>query len=202
MVLIVNVAALVVAAATAGVLVWANRASSNVVLAAGALFGAIALYRIQLLFELRSTLKHDHISAEFTIDRAERSIRQWAYPEGGGWRPSAEIVLGRSLAAASPTPFDGDRDAVTKDFMIRSLVAFLGYVEFDWQLSKTVFRGPGSGTLTMLSPISTEKDATFLTREALQAELKRSGNLFSDASLFLYGWIPPPTAQDRPSNRP
>ncbi len=76
-VLIVNVAALVVAAATAGVLVWANRASSNVVLAAGALFGAMALYGIQLLFELRSTLKHDHISAEFTIDRAERSIRQW-----------------------------------------------------------------------------------------------------------------------------
>ena len=187
-VLILNVAALVTAAATAAVLAWANRASSNVVLAAGALLGAMALYGTQLVFELRRTVKHDHISAEFTIDRADRVIRQWAYPDRAvGWRPAVEINLGRSLAAVSPSPFDGDRDALTKDFMIRSLIAFLGYTEFDWQLNKTVFRGRSSGTVILLSPVSTEKDATLVTRDALQAELKDSGNLFANAPVSLAG---------------
>jgi hypothetical protein len=180
-----NGIALAVAGGTALIVAWANRGSSNVVLAVGALIGTIALYTVQLSFELRGTVIRDHVSGDFTIDREERWIRQWKYPDFMSWRPGAEILLGRWLAQGQPNALDTDRMRVTRDFAIRSTLMFLTYTEPDWQLQRTTYLGTSTGSITYMTPVSTARDSTLISPTEIHDGLQRAGNVFAEAPVSI-----------------
>lgn len=197
--LLLNSAALAIAGVTALIVAWANRGSSNVVLAVGALIGATALYGVQLSFELRRSAFQDQVSADLTIDREERWIRQWKYSDGMSARVGIEVPLGRWLAQESPQALEGDRTRITRDFALRSLLTFFASAEFDWQLKRTVFVGSSSGTLTFTNTVSTAADSTLIAPGILQQQLQATGNLFGGAPLAITGEylrIPPNSVVD------
>src|SRR5215472_2564367 len=93
-----------------GCVVWANGASRNLVLAAGALAGAVVLLVTQLYFELKGSLTKDFITAEFTIDRAGLWIRAPNYGKYGSGRVHSEVDAGKSVGRRNPAAFSDNRE--------------------------------------------------------------------------------------------
>src|SRR6267154_1729742 len=83
----------------AGALVWENRASKNLALAASVLGGTTFLFITQRYSELKSTTTNEFILTEFGIDRAKPEIRQWVYGDGSAWRPTSEVYASNWLAS-------------------------------------------------------------------------------------------------------
>ncbi len=180
--LIANIIAIIVAATTAGILAWQNAASRNLALAGGTLVAAMVLFVIQLRFELQRSVSYDHISTELTVDRSRPSIRQWMYVDPR-WRILAEVGASDWLAANNPAAFAHDREKLTLDMVIFSLVSFLATEEYDWQLKKVTYKGKASGTLTTLEPVSKSEECSSFNESDLKSLLSRAGNLFANAPL-------------------
>jgi hypothetical protein len=180
----------VVATAVAGAcLVYVlseNSGSRNIALATGALLGALALLAVQLRFELRSEPSTDFITAEYTIDRAKPEIRQWKYDNDQGHRLGREVGASQIFAGAHPGQFDGDREKLTHDMVIFSLLAYFGVEQFDWQMKRVQFIGQ-MATLTRTSFGSRPDECTTVTKAQLQKLLSDAGNFFADANMFFGG---------------
>ena len=146
-----GVATVVIAAACLGYLVSQNLGSRNIALATGALAGAVILLGIQLVFEFRADEQTDFITAEYTIDRAKPEIRQWKYESDQGRRLDKDVGASRTFATAHPGQFNGDRDKLTHDMVIFSLLAYFGVDQFDWQIKRVQFVDQTMGTLTTTS---------------------------------------------------
>lgn len=136
--LIANVSSTLLALTTAAILAWENAASRNLALAAGTLTAAAIGFLIQLPFELQGSKDLDHVSTEFTIDRSVPSIRQWNYTGTPGWRIGIETDASSWLAANNAAAFNNDREILSSDFALFSLLCFLTAQEFDWQLRDSV----------------------------------------------------------------
>ncbi len=165
-------------------LVLQNLGSRNIALATGALFGAFILLLIQLLFELRSEETTDFISAEFTIDRAKPEIRQWNYSETPRLRITQEIAASKMFFDAHPHQFDGDRQKLTLDMVIFSLVSYLGVEQFDWQIKRTSFVSQSIGTVVLMAPGSNPGDCTEITKSEIRDKLLGAGNSFAEGEVF------------------
>ncbi len=139
---------------------------------------------VQLRFELRSEPSTDFITAEYTIDRAKPEIRQWAYPSDQGPRLTQEIGASQTFAAAHPGQFDGDREKLTHDMVIFSLLAYFGVEQFDWQMKRVTFVGQITGTMISTSLGSKPDECTTVTKAQLQKMLLDAGNFFADANMF------------------
>jgi len=184
--LIISIAAMVVSLVTAGVVVWANAGSRNLALAVGTFAAAAFLFLIQLPFELQRSVIKDRFSTSFTIDRAKPEIRQWAYssppsPSMAGWRISIETSASSWLASHNPAAFSGDREKLTADFGLYSLVRFFLAWEFDWQLRTVTYKGSGAAMIITANPISKPNECTTLTDTELTTLLSKAGNSFADA---------------------
>jgi hypothetical protein len=173
------------AIATAAVLAWDNSASRNLALATGALGGAAIGFLIQLSFELQSSQSRDHVSTEFTIDRSVLSIRQWNYTGTPGWRIGIETGASGWLVTNNVAAFDNDREMLTADFALFSLLSFLTVQEFDWQLRKTMYRSGGLGLSTIVQSVSKDNECTSFEEKDLSAALSKAGNMFAGAHLTL-----------------
>jgi hypothetical protein len=199
-------AAVVLASVCLGYLVSQNLSSRNIVLATGALAGSVIflggqllfgvatgagalaaaaiLLGIQLLFELHAEERTDFITAEYTIDRATPEIRQWKYDSDQGQRLNKEVGASQTFAATHPGQFDGDRDKLTHDMVIFSLLAYFGVEQFDWQIKRVQFVGQTMGTLTTTSFGSKPDECTTVTKAQLQKLLLDAGNFFADGNMF------------------
>jgi hypothetical protein len=177
-------AAVVLAAVCLGYLVSQNLASRNIALATGALAGAVILLGIQLLFELRAEERTDFITAEYTIDRAKPEIRQWTYGLDQSHRLMRDLDASGKFAAANPGQFNGDRDKLTLDMVIFSLLAYLGVEQFDWQMKRTRFVSQSIGTATLTLPGSKPNECTVITKGQLGKMLLNAGNSFADGDMF------------------
>jgi len=142
-------AAVVLAALCLVYLVSQNLGSRNIALATGALAGAFMLLVIQLAFELRADETTDFITAEYTIDRAKPEIRQWKYGLNQGHRLTRDLDASGKFAAAHAGQFNGNREKLTLDIVIFSLLVYLGVEQFNWQMKRTQFVGQSTGTLTV-----------------------------------------------------
>jgi hypothetical protein len=149
---------------------------------AGALAAAILLLGIQLLFELHAEERTDFITAEYTIDRAKPEIRQWKYDQGQ--RLIRDLDGSGAFAAAHPGQFDGDREKLTQDMVIFSLLSYFGVEQQDWQMKRTQFVGQSMGTLTLTAPGSKPDECTEVTRAQLRMLLLDAGNAFADGNMF------------------
>ena len=125
---------------TAAIIAWENAALPNLALATGTLGAASTAFLIQLFFELRGSKDLDNVGTEFTIDRSVPSIRQWNYTGAPAWRIGVETNASSWLVAKNPTAFTMDRELLTSDFAMFSLLCFLTVQEFDWQLRKITYR--------------------------------------------------------------
>jgi hypothetical protein len=166
-------------------LVWANGSSRNLALGSGALVGSIVLMGIQFAFELRSSTERDFVSVEYTIDRAVPTIRQWSYaPNGSGWRIGVEDGAGGTLGQSHPELFSGDREKLTRDMALFSVLGFFFWEERDWQLKRTTFKGKTSIT-TIGVPDSQPSECTMISRDFVIDRLSAAGNVFASAGEHL-----------------
>src|SRR6266568_788004 len=193
---IANGLAIATAFVTALIIAFSNAGSRNIVLATGTLGAAMLLYALQLPFELRRSLVYDQMSAEFTVDRAAPGIRQWAYSstaDASNWRLHAEVQASSWLAQNNPGAFEGDRDKVTKDLAIFSLLSFFSSTEFDWQLRRVTYKGRSSGTLMTWQAVSKPNECAIVTSADVAVRLAAAGNLFAGAPLLgSEAWCLPP----------
>lgn len=176
----------VIALVCVACLVWTNLSSRNLALASGALVGAIVLMVTQLAFELRQSTEKDFLSVEYTIDREVPNIRQWIYsPTASGWRIGVEDGGGRSLGQRHPELFiSGDREKLTRDMTLFSVLGFFFWEEPDWQLKRTTFRGKTSIT-TITAPGSQPSECTMISRDFVIDRLRAAGNSFASAGEHL-----------------
>jgi hypothetical protein len=179
-----GVAAFAVATVSLAYLLSQNSGSRNIALAAGALAGAAILLVVQLTFELRASESTDFITAEFTIDRAKPEIRQWRYGLNQSPRIMNDLNASGKFAASRPGQFDGDREKLTHDMVIFSLLAYLGVEQFDWQMKRTRFIGQSTGTQTLTMPGSRPDECAVVTKDQLRVMLLNAGNSFADGDMF------------------
>jgi len=175
-------AAVVLAAVCLGYLVSQNLGSRNIALATGVLAGAVILLVIQLAFELRADVSTDFITAEYTIDRAKPEIRQWRYGSNQTARFGRELDASGTFAAAHRGQFNEDREKLTLDMVLFSLLAYFGAEQFDWQMKRTRFVGQSTGT--MMAPGSKPDECTEITKDQLRRMLVDVGNSFADGNMF------------------
>jgi len=161
-----------------------NLGSRNIVLATGTFIAAVILLVTQLCFELRSVEFSDFITAEFTIDRAKPGIRQWKYGANQGQRLTRDMDGSDTFAVANPGQFDGDREKLTHDMVIFSLLAYLATEQFDWQMQRTQFVGQSMGTMTVTAPGSKPDECTVITTDRLRTMLLSAGNSFANGGVF------------------
>lgn len=169
----------------ASIVSWNNTGSRNLALATGTLGAAIVLFLIQLPFELRATEQHDFISIELTLDRSTRVIRQWKYPENISWRIHAEVDASEAVAKERPDLFDGDRDHLTADMVLFSLVSYLASNEFDWQRQTRRFVGATFGTMVTWQRRSKRTECTVVGEPQLRRLLENATNSYAKAPLKL-----------------
>ncbi len=186
LVVIANVSSTLLAIMTAAILAWENAASRNLALATGTLTAAAIAFLIQLPFELQSSKSQDHVSTEFTIDRAGPSIRKWSYTGTPGWRMGVEMGASSWLAANNVAAFNIDREIVSADFAMFSLLCFLMTQEFDWQLQKFTYRSKSFGRGMRVEPISKDKECSGFDEKDLRSVLTKSGNMFAGAPLHFF----------------
>jgi hypothetical protein len=183
---------------------WNNAGSRNLALATGTLGAAIVLFLIQLPFELRATEQHDFISVELTLDRSRRIIRQWKYPDHSGWRIHAEINASEAVAQERPDLFAGDRDHLTADMVLFSLILYLASNEFDWQRQTRRFVGATFGTMVTSQRRSKRTECTVVGEPQLRRLLENATNTYAKAPLTLvFGdlCLPPHTNLSAPFHK-
>jgi hypothetical protein len=180
----VGAVAVGVAAACLAYLLSQNLGSRNIALATGALAGAVMLLGIQLVFELRADERIDFITAEYTIDRAKPEIHQWKYDSDQSRRLAQEVGASGTFATAHPGQFDGDRDKLTHDMVIFSVLAYFAVDQFDWQMKRVQFVSQTMGTLTTTALGSKPGECTMVTKGQLHKMLSDAGNFFADANMF------------------
>ena len=201
--LFVGLVAIAIGVLCLSAVAWANAGSRNMVLATGTLGAAILLFIIQLPFELRERRISDFATSEFTIDRAKPEIRQWSYPSNVSWRISAEVGASSWLAQTNRVAFDGDRERLTLDMILFSLIQYFVVEQSDWQLKRVIFRGTSVGTLTTQHRISKESDCTLITEQEIRKQLSQVGNVFSGAPIMMVqnGFCLPPNATMKLENQ-
>ena len=182
--LALNIIAIIVIWVTAPYIAWINGGSRNIAIAVGALVGATLIYLIQLPFEFQRSTRFETIGTDITIDRLHQIIRPWNYGLGAPWRIGIEKNASDWLVKTSPMAFSNDRDKLTYDFLIFSLLSFCTTNEYDWQLERRAYRS-GSGTITTTHGPSNEKDSKVLLEKDLRTALSLADNAFSQAPLLI-----------------
>lgn len=186
----IGLTAIVIGLACLGAVAWANSGSRNLALATSTLVATLLLFATQLVFELRGKSTTDFFTAEFTVDRRTPQILQWNYPvpslKSSGWRIDRDIAASSFLVESDRTRFDGDRERLTLDMVLFSLVSYLGAEQFDWQLRRTVFQGPTARTIST-QRISKTGECTAVSRERLQELLAAASNAFAKADIMVTG---------------
>jgi hypothetical protein len=187
-ILIACIGSLTISVITAFVLAWQNRGSRNLALAASILCGVVILFLTQLNFELQSSTNSDFILTELGIDRAKPEIRQWVYTSESDWtdwRIAAEVGASNWLSANNAKAFSGDREKLTSDLVLYSLVYFLQTPEAQyWDVRRTSFVGKYTGGVVRFRPTSAQRECSLAGSAEIASQLSHSGNLFAGAPLF------------------
>jgi hypothetical protein len=160
-----------------------NGTSRNLALGIATLFASALFLAIQFYFELRGSESNDVATAELVVDRAMPRVGEWKYDLSQTTRFRMESEANKLFAVENPGQFNGDREKLTSDMILFSIIAFLANEEFDWQINKVRFRGRGS-TITRVAGGSKPEDCTPIGKKEIQASLSKVGNYFANANMF------------------
>jgi hypothetical protein len=203
--LVATIAALVMTLVLVVILVGSNTSSRNIALGGGAILGAIVLFLTQLYFELQGSETKAIIGAEYKIDRLLPAIRPWEYTlHSASSRMMAEINASDFLANTNAQAFEGNREKLTHDFALFSLLSYLGREQFDWQLSTIALSGPTTGQLTQWQRQSIAGECAEYHSKKIQSLLVAAGNEFHGATVDIRNdllCLPPKTILSVRENR-
>jgi len=164
--------------------VW-NRGSRNLASAFAALVGGTLVFFTQIYFELQPTVAFESVTTELTIDRARPEIRQWSY-HGDTDRIAVEPNASQWLATTNPGAFQRDREKLTKDLILFSLLSFLQTTEAQvWETHRHAIVGRGAATGGIIRfHAYPGRTCRVVREEEMRSELYHSGNLFAGAPFF------------------
>jgi len=175
-------ASLLVGLGCAVYIVTANGSSRNIALGFGAVFGACAVFLVQLYFELQPSSTTDDFPIEFTTDFQSQGIRSRV--QARGYRNIfTEAEASTVLAATTPALRAQDAPRITRDLGVLSVLAYLLEEQFDWQLNAVVYK-TSSGVISMAEPMSSVLECTTFTDSQLQEQLAKAGNMFAHVKRF------------------
>jgi hypothetical protein len=171
------------------VVVRENLGSRNLALGTGTLLAAIALFIVQLWFELRATTAHDFISTVLTLDRKALKIQESSYSANKGIGMLLKAVIEEDssawLAKESPGVFREGGDHLFSDMTLFSLVNFMGINARDWQVRTNIYKKvPPVGIPYVIEPMSKDTECTILTDGDFKSRLEVPKNLFAAAPLI------------------
>lgn len=178
-IVIIGGIALLAALAAAMRLAWENAGSKTIVLATAALSGAAILFVVQAWFELQSSTSHNYVGVEYTVNHATASVGQWSYADVV--RAREEINASNWLHATDTPAFDRESQRVAADLAMFSLVSFLAWEEYDWQLERVQFTGDVMPGVTLTESPSTDNESTAVEEADLRNQLSRVKNIFAGA---------------------
>jgi len=101
-----------------------------------AVLGASVALAINLRFDLRGSKDITRITTEYTFDRAVPQLRQWMYLRSLGDRYATEVLANYAALQANPSIFEGDREKLTRDMILFSLIVYLETRQHDWQMEE------------------------------------------------------------------
>lgn len=161
----------------------------------GAVVASLVALAINLVFDLQGSKSTVKIAAEYTFDASIPQLRQWIYARSLAKRYATEVLASDVISKTSPDVFN-DRDTLTRDMIIFSLIAYLEASQHDWQAEPEVYA-------TALSTITTTRfksnptdprTCTKIDRNSVHRMMEKTGNAFAhvnSTSSFPYFCLPP-----------
>jgi hypothetical protein len=95
-----------------------------------------------------------------------------------------EDGAGRTLGQSHSELFNGDREKLTRDMALFSVLGFFFWEERDWQFKRTTFKGKTAiTTITVFG--SQPSECTMISRDFVIDRLRAAGNVFANAGEHL-----------------
>ena len=167
---------------------WENLGSRNLALGTGTLLAAIALFVVQLVFELRATTTHDFISTDLTLDRKALILQESSYNANKDIGMLLKAVVEQDSSAwlkKSPGAFQEGGERLFSDMTLFSLVNFIGINARDWQVRTNVYKKvPPLGVPYVIEPLSKDRECAVLTEIDFRSRLAVPKNLFASAPMI------------------
>jgi hypothetical protein len=161
-----------------------------------AVLGASVALAINLRFDLRGSKDITRITTEYTFDHAVPQLRQWMYPRSLGDRYATEVLANYAALQANPSIFEGDREKLTKDMILFSLIVYLETRQHDWQMEERHYATSTSTITTMQNKSNPENTAecTKISYDYIMHMLTAANNAFAltrPITPFSYLCLPP-----------
>ncbi|MGO8975375.1 MAG: hypothetical protein ACLQNV_17845, partial [Steroidobacteraceae bacterium] len=83
-----------------------------------------------------------------------------------------------------PDRFDGDREKLTQNMVIFSILTYFGTEYPDWQLDRVRFQGRSLGSVEISQTVSKPDECTVITESEIRQKLRAAGNDFADGNIF------------------
>ncbi len=141
---------------------------------------------VQVPFELKQSTSEEFLSVEVIIDKSVPSI--WYYgntSSGPSRRISAKDGTGAILGKNNPDVFKRDGDILAQQMAIFSIVGFLFWDQFDWQIKRTNLINRTGESTTIIEPASRSKECTNLSRKEIFEKLQEFRNPFAFAIEYI-----------------
>jgi hypothetical protein len=126
--------------------------------------GASVVLAITLKFDLRGSKDITRITTEYTFDRAVPQLRQWMYARSLGDRYATEVLANYAALKANSSIFEGDREKLTRDMILFSLIVYLETRQHDWQMEERHY-ATSTSTITRMQDKSNPENTARLTSE-------------------------------------
>jgi hypothetical protein len=136
-----------------------------------------------LYFDLRGSKDFKIVTTEYTFDRGVPQLRQWMYARSLADRYATEVLANYTALKRDPAIFEGDRDKLTRDMILFSIVAYLEMNQRDWQMEFEQYT-TSLGSMVTWKPASNPANPAQCTKisiDDIHRMLKHAGNTFADA---------------------
>jgi len=168
------------------VLLWNNVGSRNLALAFGTVIGAIILFGTQMFFELRTSEEIEFVDLEYCIDRGRPQISRWDYSRSVRLQIHAEIGASEWIAKNKPELFNTDREKLTSDMTLFSIISYIAINEYDWQRRRITLVG-STGSIETGEPLSRPGEYSLIDEYYFRSILESANNAFAQAKIYING---------------
>lgn len=170
-----------VALACAFLIVLANGSSRNLGLGLGALVGAVVLFAVQMLFELRGATASEDIFIEAMIDYQTKSVRSVQPNPYGSRNAFIEAAASKELAGKTPPLTADAAPIIVRDLAVLSVLHLMFLEQQDWQVDLSRFKTVRGGETRIWTNLSKKDECSSFSAAVVREKLLKAGNIFADA---------------------
>ena len=161
--------------------VYQNSDSKNLIFAFSAVVGAICMFYLNMVFELKDTTEQHVIRTQVSIFHEKPEVAQYFYPPSSGGRIHIDIKASEWLASRDKDIFSSTPEKVMKDLILYSLTGFFVSEEMDWK--RTAKRFVHSHHYSFRTNPEAKGLDSFISKEQIYKNMKSSGNLYGQVEL-------------------